>query len=100
MTNATATHTPGPWMVWQLAPDSDAQQRAIITTADGDEEVCGVIDNDANARLIAAAPELLAALEYAIIILGRDGIRPLLGEAFTQTDLDQLESAIAKATGR
>ena len=52
---------------------------------------------EANARLICAAPDLLAMLQFARSILERDGIRPLIGEAFTQTDLEKIDAAIAKA---
>jgi hypothetical protein len=52
------THTPGPW---QFDTDSDT-----IDSADG-RQLAGVfgpkLEAHANARLIAAAPELLAALE-------------------------------------
>lgn len=54
-------HTPGPWTL-----DEDA-----ITDSDGDRWICqgfdkceGLFENwEANARLIAAAPQLLGALE-------------------------------------
>ncbi len=68
-------HTPGPWeekitgdgLVWVIMPDA---HRVSI----GDmEETCGICH--ANARLIAAAPDLLAALED-IRDLARTGIAP------------------------
>ena len=57
--------TPGPWTIWQLAPDSDSRQLSIITTQDGEQEICGIVECDANARLIAAAPELYKVVMYA-----------------------------------
>lgn len=48
--------------------------------------------------LHAAAPGLLAALEYAVSILNRDGVRPLRGEAFTDTDVEYLQATIHTAT--
>ena len=61
-------HTPGPWMVWQSKQDNSlnvaaVKDRAFIC------EVGKIAEDDsdadtirADARLIAAAPELLAAL--------------------------------------
>jgi len=57
--------TPGPWVVWRLAPDSDARERMIVTTADGEIEVCGIVENEDDAYLIAAAPEMYALLKAA-----------------------------------
>jgi hypothetical protein len=56
-----ANHTPGPWLArelisghWQVVQDDSAQQIAGVYATAGDSS---------NARLIAAAPDLLAALE-------------------------------------
>ena len=63
-------HTPGPWVV-------DAAQYGYIITAKGGAYDIAVVrdigneDNKANARLIAAAPELLAALKRATDLLAR-----------------------------
>jgi hypothetical protein len=65
------THTPGPWVaeftgphattrdgMWEIAPVGPDGQ------PDWDREVAATADtNEANARLIAAAPELLEALK-------------------------------------
>ena len=51
-----AKHTPGPWHVADNGDDvRDAEERNVFLDVDRDEW-------PANARLIAAAPELLAAL--------------------------------------
>jgi hypothetical protein len=55
--------TPGNWVAWQLAPDSDPQERHIATTEDGEIEVCGRVENDHDARLLAASPQLAAMLQ-------------------------------------
>lgn len=68
--NAAAKHTPGPWHVARgLYGDEDG---CTVWGPKGDEggspKVCnvdGVYSPEADARLIAAAPELLAALESA-----------------------------------
>lgn len=67
-------HTPGPW-IENVVPTSagsaitiqSADHRIAIIYVDGirkgiDDELPRSIENRANARLIAAAPELLAAL--------------------------------------
>lgn len=58
-----AEHTPGPWRVLSAAPNHSL----TINSARGQYiGLAGLQDNgahEANARLIAAAPELLAALE-------------------------------------
>lgn len=64
-------HTPGPWIA-SFTNRKDPFARAYIKHPSGfvcgiyggrTEEVCGADEADANARLIAAAPELLAALQ-------------------------------------
>lgn len=64
----TTTHTPGPW-TWGHNVDSS---RAVITAPDSAEQgIIGTVnlcrggseaDGEANARLVAAAPELLAVV--------------------------------------
>lgn len=98
------THTSGPWIVDQYNED---RATAYVTTVERGVDVpekgyaiaavSAIGIDDPNARLIAAAPELLDALEFAIRILDRDGIRPLCGNAFTQTDIEHLQAAVAKA---
>src|ERR1041385_7197524 len=61
--------TPGPWTVWRLAPDSDPKERLIVTTADGEMEICGIVEDEANARLIAAAPALYEACKTMLASL-------------------------------
>ena len=68
-------HTPGPWTIDPSQPECWARIRA-----DGDEPIADVFgldrdddadEADANARLIAAAPETLKALEAKEIVLRR-----------------------------
>lgn len=59
-------HTPGPWVVDALVDGYDIHApvaRCHIATASDPEMVWGAIGREADARLIAAAPEMLAALE-------------------------------------
>ena len=65
-------HTPGPWIVSCIydKPSVAATQQWFILPADRDGEICEVTTGDmpyeANARLIAAAPDLLEACQTAI----------------------------------
>ena len=59
------THTPGPWKV--------SRKSAVMVDREGDHErvhICVMVDypccQDANAALIAAAPEMLEALEELV----------------------------------
>lgn len=71
-------HTPGPWFAnraigtnnsdcgWHIEPECiDYQYRGTVCSLNDAEHIGGVTktERDANARLITAAPELLAALE-------------------------------------
>lgn len=55
-------HTPGPWM-YETRPDSGGGDRPVVVA--GADLVAAVsrANGGANARLIAAAPDLLAALK-------------------------------------
>lgn len=86
----TAKHTPGPW----IAKEYTCHAATTIIAADGtpvaETSGFGRMSNDcvADARLIAAAPELLAALE----ILLESGTLNAGSRAIAR-------SAISKATG-
>jgi hypothetical protein len=61
-----AKHTPGPWSVDRLdtdlvTADCDGMMICYTSNADRDESAEGTVE--ANARLIAASPKMLAALE-------------------------------------
>lgn len=75
-------HTPGPWQY------ISTKHRTIICAESGDRVAECESLTASDARLIAAAPELLAALEKA---LRYGGLFPDLAE--------EARAAIAKATG-
>lgn len=89
-------HTHGPWMV-----ESSAVQTLIVNDEGFHiaEPFGGLLDNEqeANARLIAAAPELLAALEL-LLAWGRDNLSPVHNPGCHPLLLAAHE-AIAKAKG-
>jgi hypothetical protein len=84
-------HTAGPWSVGETRHKYDL----IIRNSENDPVASvflagyGPQTGAANARLIAAAPEMLAALKAAQEILERNGIVR-----------SEVEAAIAKAEGR
>ena len=81
-------HTPGPWFV---LIDDDGCPLEIVLAGDHDMRIAVPASDGplANARLIAAAPELLAALREVIAVSDR------------KTEIyDRARAAIAKAEGR
>ena len=92
----TDKHTPGPWRIDPADPhhviaadDGDWSDFWSVSTATDD---CGpgMSRTIANARLIAAAPDLLASLEMALVWLDYEG----------KYDVQGIRSAIAKARGQ
>lgn len=93
------THTPGPWRVGETRHDYDC----VIRNAENDPVCVGVVAGyskrtaRANARLMAAAPEMLEALK-AFLRAWRSpptGNFEERGEAY-----EAARTAIAKAEGR
>ena len=98
MSTKNAQHTPGPWHLSECAGQTTdagicAESGLHITDVGG----YGMRDdqNEANARLIAAAPELLAALE-CLVAVGNPSADPLVMFAATE----KARAAIAKALGQ
>lgn len=88
------SHTPGPWRVINAAPRADHTTSYLLSGHEWDNA-------QANARLIAAAPDLLAALDSILSVSDHDGYGartdaqiPMLRAA-----LAQARAAIAKAKG-
>ena len=90
-----AQHTPGPWVYHKQLNGSltffgENGNRAILSAA-------RLINQEANACLIAAAPELLAALQEVTMVLDR-----IFGVEGREPDAESISgrarAAIAKAT--
>jgi len=97
---SAAKHTPGPWAVSGRTSTcirtADQEQRiAYMETADNTIETCV-----ANARLIAAAPELLEAAKDVIKLFHYHTEDAADAADFAAAVEIQLESAISKAEGR
>ena len=85
----TSKHTPGPWRAVKRAQPIGWAEWEVAWSDDG-ELVCDVVYHEADARLIAAAPELLEALVECLEC------------EFAVTDkaaIEKAQAAIAKATG-
>lgn len=90
-------HTPGPWTVDEEAFDNDGFPETVIRGLGGIAGVAVAIDfgsnnpkmRHANARLIAAAPDMLTALETV-----------LAGGHLNTGEQAIVANAIAKATGK
>jgi len=104
---SVAGHTPGPWIYYADLPSAEPNWH-IVTTANKMRVLANVhIEpsnrmDEANGRLIAAAPELLEAALLAEGILGNDLLREQMSgdgdyQALTAA-VAQLQKAIAKAT--
>lgn len=87
-------HTPGPWVAEGgtfgltgrvVSPKFIARAASNMPEAEA----------HANVHLIAAAPELLAALKFALGCAKRDG-----WTAHPNGAIERMEAAIAKATGK
>jgi hypothetical protein len=63
-------HTPGPWETSRDATPEWHTQVTVYAEATG-KRVATVFETPANARLIAAAPELLEALRWALSVLDK-----------------------------
>ena len=87
---SAANYTPGPWVTSSLPNGTE-----WTVSADGGDmlaDLTGCPNEKANARLIAAAPELLAALQA--IMGDPDAVDHIL-----YLDAVAADAAIAKATG-
>lgn len=100
----TSKHTPGSWTLWGRADPSQviaSESGFVAQTVGGNDE--------ANARLIAAAPELLQALTAVVEAIEKGDLDDLMCcngrdcgcRAATNSDLlvHDLRALIAKATG-
>ena len=87
----TQTHTPGPW-TWNEYGDLEPVFTLDMVQACGVIAWCDSDNAEANARLIASAPDLLEALEAARIVLAEHEPHPL-------PVLSKVLIAIAKAKG-
>ena len=94
------THTPGPWLACEPGAYSDFDGHSSVIL--GDDRRIAVVQGDheeavANAHLIAAAPDMLAALEQLLEAFNENAND--LNDIPADQAVAMMESAIAKATG-
>ena len=88
-----SAHTPGPWAVRGLdvfASNASSGSRRLVAMVPKDHE--GEADEN-DARLIAASPDLLAALESLVAVLSQESYEP------EDLDLEAVAALIRKARG-
>lgn len=93
------THTPGPWELVDASMQQD-RDGFIATDTDKTIEIRPAVgaklgDEKADFSLIAAAPELLAALVDFVAVAEKE----LAGLKAIQAELSYAKKAISKATG-
>ena len=92
-------HTPGPWTTSRDAVSAGHVQITVYAEETG-MRVATVFEREANARLIAAAPDLLVALIDCVSML--EAIQaedPEDWRAAPYLQMQQAQAAIHKATG-
>lgn len=91
--------TPGPWTAWLCGTVHSAWLE--VETTDEKTKICKLkkkLSGQANANLIAAAPDMYEALEMAILEYGKPG-GPWNVPSSPGTWIDKAKSAIKKARG-
>lgn len=90
--------TPGPWgcYIEEAGRDHLAAKSAYVINSESENRYPKHYENQANARLIAAAPELLEALQD---IINQYGDEPTNFPCSFQTFIRMAQQAVAKAGG-
>ena len=100
--NNKAQFTPGPLKAVQIiienSPCTWAVQRKSIREQWGKPSIATYIDNEADARLFAAAPAMYEALQTLLALIGDEDL-PDNGELSGAAICDFARSALAQAEG-
>lgn len=91
--------TPGPWLIAKTPPIQNIDGIAIVNSSDKNPPYIARVtrwyaESEANARLIAAAPEMLEALKLALQTLLELGLPENLA------GIVNVKNAVAKAEGK
>jgi len=94
-------HTPGPWTVGKHSMSAVFADKRLVASCAGysssDDQEATHLENEANANLVAAAPDLLLALSWLVGL--KDG-RPTDYEEQKPLAWAAARAALAKATGK
>lgn len=103
MAQGSVEHTPGPWESARAALTGPAGEGHNFSNGDwevypplGEAGPVAICPNEADARLVAAAPDLLDALQKLLPLA--EVCLPAFLDSYTA--LDKARVAIAQATGR
>lgn len=103
---SAAKYTPGPWRLDEIGNvESEAVHNIAVVFSAAGQVNWGGSDFDtlahceANARLIAAAPELLEALKGLVVALENIGGEHVTGREGSEKRIDAAYAAIEKAEG-
>lgn len=88
----TTQHTPGPWSSSGTAGHETHGQSVVYSESSG-TDIAIIYDGKSNAHLIAAAPDLLAALDDITDLPANDNGSRIIPAGY----LDAARAAIAKA---
>ncbi|HCF3316825.1 hypothetical protein ABZR51_25970 [Pseudomonas aeruginosa] len=96
------SHTPGPWEIERYSDGLIQIVGNIRAVSEHEEHVTTVVEavtrgDEANARLIAAAPEMLGALQHIEEYWNRDSNEQAMTDALWHI-IETAQAAIAKAT--
>ena len=89
------THTPGPWTFYKTTHGAKVTDVQDVTVADVPQQPLDTWQATDTARLLAATPELLAALKELIAYEDDTPFHDIYGASVYA----QANAAIAKATG-
>lgn len=94
------THTPGPWRLTDEVQTDRGRTWGINAWEDtsgitGDARLAEVFSIVENARLVAAAPDLMEACKFSLSVHKAQG----MFDASERLAIERLERAIAKASG-
>ena len=93
-------HTPGPWQLSKTGLSVQSEFLQGIASTGTPNGTIGLPERQANARLIAAAPELLAACEHVLAVIGDEGeCNHDTDEEWVRAIHEKLRPIIAKAKG-
>jgi hypothetical protein len=90
------SHTPGEWEYHEYTVTCGERFICEMNEIWGDNNEWDPRQTEANARLIAAAPDLLKACQKAIAAYDAAYVTP--GATWSGKDVDEMKAAIAKAT--